>query len=59
MKASSEVLESLLPVLDDFERGIAEAHKAFQKEEDIKGFELIYSKLMGVLKQKKDCRRWK
>ena len=49
--ASSEVLESLLPVLDDFERGIAEAHK-HSKEEDIKGFELIYSKLMGVLKQK-------
>lgn len=49
--ASSEVLESLLPVLDDFERGIAEANK-HSKEEDVKGFELIYSKLMGVLKQK-------
>lgn len=49
--ASSEVLESLLPVLDDFERGLADAHK-HSKEEDIKGFELIYSKLLGVLKQK-------
>ncbi|MDD4820154.1 MAG: nucleotide exchange factor GrpE [Flavobacteriales bacterium] len=49
--ASSEVLEALLPVLDDMERGLAEAKK-HSKEEDIKGFELIYNKLVSVLNQK-------
>lgn len=49
--ASAEVLEALLPILDDMERGLAEAKK-HSKEEDIKGFELIYNKLVNVLSQK-------
>ena len=41
----------LLPILDDMERGIAAAASQ-GKEEDVKGFEMIYHKLVGALGQK-------
>lgn len=50
--ASSDLIINLLPVIDDMQRGI----ELFEKAEDIKsmreGFELIYNKFMGILKQK-------
>lgn len=49
--ASEKVIVSLLPVIDDFERAI----KANEKLEDIQvikdGFNIIYNKLMGLLKR--------
>jgi molecular chaperone GrpE len=50
--ASEDLIVELLPVLDDFERGL----KAFQDHkadpELIAGVELIYTKLLNILKQK-------
>ncbi len=50
--ASAELMESLLTVLDDFER----AQKAMNASEDIKavkeGVALIYNKLLDILKRK-------
>lgn len=49
--ASEKVIVALLPVIDDFERAI----KANEKLEDIQvikdGFNIIYNKLMGLLKR--------
>lgn len=45
--ASSEVMESLIPVLDDFERGV----KAAEGKES-EGILLIYNKLSSVLQAK-------
>ena len=49
--ASEKVIVQLLPVIDDFERAIS----ANEKTEDIaaikSGFELIYNKILGVLKR--------
>ena len=49
--ASEKVIVQLLPVIDDFERAI----NANEKTEDIaaikSGFELIYNKILGVLKR--------
>lgn len=49
--ANQEVLHSLLPVLDDFDRALAEIGKSGDKDL-LKGVELIYSKLKETLKQK-------
>ncbi len=50
--AGSEMIVNLLPVIDDMQRGLESSEKA----EDIKsvreGFELIYNKFIGILKQK-------
>lgn len=46
--ANQEVIVSLLPTLDDFERAMA----ALKDESDKKGIELIYSKLKNTLTQK-------
>lgn len=49
--ASEKVIVQLLPVIDDFERAIS----ANERTEDIaaikSGFELIYNKILGVLKR--------
>jgi molecular chaperone GrpE len=45
--AGSDVMESLIPVLDDFERGIKAS-----SGKDSEGIELIYNKLNSVLKGK-------
>ncbi len=48
--ASSEVMISLLPVLDDFDRALKEIEKT--GDEHLKGIELISNKLKETLKQK-------
>lgn len=49
--ASEQVIVSLLPVVDDFERAI-EANKKVEDLDSVKeGFELIYQKLLQVLKR--------
>jgi len=49
--ASEDVIKSLLPVLDDFDRAYAEISKTEEKEL-LKGVELISNKLKDTLKQK-------
>jgi len=48
--ASQDVMVSLLPVLDDFDRALKELQK--MDDEHIKGIELISNKMKEVLKQK-------
>lgn len=50
--ASSDVLSALLPVLDDFERGLAAEEKERPGSAESEGFRLIYNKMMDVLRQK-------
>ena len=49
--ANQDVLSSLLPVLDDFDRGMVEIHKAKDKNLT-KGVELIHEKLKSILVSK-------
>lgn len=49
--ANQDVLQSMLPVLDDFDRGMVEIHKAKDKNLT-KGVELIYEKLKNTLVSK-------
>lgn len=49
--ASHEVMESLLPVLDDFDRALAEIQKA-ENDELYTGVELISNKLRETLRSK-------
>ena len=49
--AGQEVMQSLLPVLDDFDRASKEISKSDDKDA-IKGVELIHSKLRDTLKAK-------
>lgn len=49
--AGQEVLQSMLPVLDDFDRALAEISK-YGEENLVKGVELIHTKLVNVLKSK-------
>jgi len=49
--ANEDLMTVLLPILDDFERGLAEIKKAKDKEL-LKGMKLINSKLMNSLTQK-------
>ncbi|QMU64510.1 MAG: nucleotide exchange factor GrpE [Flavobacteriaceae bacterium] len=49
--AGQELMTSLLPILDDFDRGIAEIKKAKDKEL-LKGMKLINDKLKSTLTQK-------
>lgn len=47
--ASSQIIEGLLPIVDDFERGI-DANKGVEDAQAIKeGMELIYNKLVSYL----------
>jgi molecular chaperone GrpE len=46
--ANQDVLQSMLPVLDDFDRGMIEIHKAKDKNLT-KGVELIHEKLKSTL----------
>jgi molecular chaperone GrpE len=50
--ASSDLIEDLLPVLDDFERAMQAFKENDAKNEVLKGVELIYNKLFNILKQK-------
>lgn len=49
--ANQEVLHSLLPVVDDFDRALVEISK-FGDKDLLKGVELIYNKLKETLKSK-------
>ncbi|MFK5879181.1 MAG: nucleotide exchange factor GrpE [Flavobacteriaceae bacterium] len=49
--ANQELMTVLLPILDDFDRGLAEIKKAKDKEL-LKGMDLINSKLKSTLTQK-------
>lgn len=44
-------IESILPVLDDFERAIQNMSKDEKAAEMLTGVELIYNKFIGILKQ--------
>ena len=44
-------IESILPVLDDFERALANMAKDENATEILTGVELIYNKFVGILKQ--------
>lgn len=50
--ASKDVIEGLLPVLDDFDRALQHMKDLGSDEETIKGVELIYNKLFNNLKSK-------
>lgn len=50
--ASGDVIGSLLPVLDDFDRAIASNKEADDIDGLKEGFELIHNKLLNILKTK-------
>ncbi len=50
--AGSELMLEILPVIDDFERGFASLTTTSDIEAVKQGYELIYNKLIGILKQK-------
>jgi molecular chaperone GrpE len=50
--ASQDIIIDLLPVLDDFDRAIKAMNDQEADEETIKGVELVYNKLFGILSQK-------
>ena len=50
--ASEDVMKSLLPVLDDFERALNHIDEDKEAEEMRKGVMLIYQKLLTTLEQK-------
>lgn len=49
--AGQEVMQSMLPVLDDFDRALKEVSKSKEKEV-VQGIELIHNKLKDTLKAK-------
>ena len=49
--AGQDVLQSMLPVLDDFDRALVQISKSEEKEL-LKGVELIHGKLLNTLKSK-------
>ena len=50
--ASEDVMKTLLPILDDFERALTHIEEDKEAEELRKGVLLIYQKLVKTLKQK-------
>lgn len=49
--AAASVLKGLLPIVDDFERGLEASAKAENAADVLKGMELIYQKLVKYLEQ--------
>jgi len=49
--AGQDILSAMLPIIDDFDRALAELSKSAD-EHTLKGVELIYNKLMNTLKSK-------
>ncbi|GIZ14506.1 nucleotide exchange factor GrpE [Capnocytophaga catalasegens] len=49
--AGQDVIESMLPILDDFDRALIEISKSAD-ENLLKGVEIIYNKLFNILKSK-------
>ncbi|CVK16838.1 MAG: nucleotide exchange factor GrpE [Apibacter sp.] len=50
--SDKEILESLLPVLDDFDRAINELEKKEDNLSVLEGVKLIYNKLFNTLKER-------
>lgn len=50
--ANKELMTALLPVLDDFERAFKNTEETETNTEILKGFRLIYSKMLETMKQK-------
>lgn len=50
--ANIEVMQTLLPILDDFDRALKNTEKTDQNAAVVEGLELIYNKLTESLKQK-------
>lgn len=51
--ASSDVINELLPILDDFERAFkANEAKSEEERSNLEGFKLIYNKLKGTLNRR-------
>ncbi len=50
--ASEEVIIDLLPVIDDFERGINALQDKDELQTSVEGMQLIYNKLLGILTKK-------
>ncbi len=50
--ANQDVMLSLLPVVDDFERAIKNTEKSEENKSVVEGLELIHAKLTDTLKQK-------
>lgn len=50
--ANREVMQAMLPVLDDFERALKNIEKSEANNAVLEGVELIYTKTMETLKQK-------
>jgi molecular chaperone GrpE len=50
--AGEEMLKSLLPVVDDFERGLATLEQSNDIDAVKQGIELIYAKFIGFIQQK-------
>ncbi|MBN1119148.1 MAG: nucleotide exchange factor GrpE [Bacteroidales bacterium] len=50
-QANGELLKDILPVVDDFERGLANIDKAEDMNSFKKGIELIYNKFVEFLRQ--------
>ncbi len=50
--ANRDVLSALLPIIDDFDRGIAEISKTEKESNLLQGMQLIYDKLTKTLDQK-------
>lgn len=50
--AGQDIMTSLLPILDDFERALNHINEDKEAEELRKGVELIYNKLLSTLQQK-------
>lgn len=48
---ASTMVEKILPVVDDFERGLAAMSEADKESSFAQGMEMIYKKLMGILEQ--------
>lgn len=49
--ASKELMTALLPIADDMDRALSELKKS-ENDENLQGFELIYSKFNDILKAK-------
>ena len=50
--AGVEFFEAMLPILDDFDRAAKHREEVKDTQELLKGFDLIHSKLHGILEQK-------
>ena len=48
---ASTMVEKILPVVDDFERGLTAMSEADKESSFAQGMEMIYKKLMGILEQ--------